>query len=461
MLLWPPGPLRRATSKGASAVSTSKGNADSAFWSRAGAHLIRYGRAFSPLIVERAEGSFMIDAEGRRILDLASGQMSSILGHSHPEIVEVTSRAVGALDHLYSTVLSRPVVDLAEALAEVAPGALSRTLLVSTGGESNEAALRMAKMATGHFEVVALSRSWHGVTSGAASATYSHSRRGYGPSAPGSLVITAPDSYRSRFVTGDRYDWQAELDDAFDLVDRQSVGSLAACIVEPILSSGGVLEPPQGYLAALAAKCRERGMMLILDEAQTGLGRTGTMFASERDGVVPDFLTLSKTLGAGLPLAAVLTTPEIEERCHERGFSFYTTHLSDPLPAAVGLKVLEIIVRDKLAERAARMGARLRDGLRVLQQRYECIGDVRGRGLLLGLDLVKDRRTRVPDVALAQAVARRCLDHGMLTSVVGGGFGIFRIAPPITVSDAEIDLALTIFDQALREGVRDTRARAE
>jgi 2,2-dialkylglycine decarboxylase (pyruvate) len=158
-------------------------------------------------------------------------------------------------------------------------------------------------------------------------------------------------------------------------------------------------------------------------------------------------------LGAGLPLAAMLTTAEIEEVAAERGYLFYTTHASDPLPAAVGLKVVEIILRDRLTERAAELGARLKAGLQALQQRYDCIGDVRGRGLLLGLDLVKDRRTKTPDPELAQRVARECLDLGMMTSVVRGGFGIFRIAPPITADAREIDLGLEIFDQALARAV--------
>jgi len=427
------------------------GNADPAFWERARAHLVRYGGDFAPIIAERAEGSFMWDADGRRILDFCSGQMSAILGHSHPEIVEVVRRSIGELDHLYSTILSRPVVDLAALLAELAPGKLDRVLLVSTGGESNEAAIRMAKLATGRHEIVGLSRSWHGVTGGAASATYSSSRRGYGPVQAGSFVLPAPDSYRSRFIGADgTYDWRAELDFGFELIDRQSTGALAACIAEPILSSGGVLEPPVGYMPALAEKCRERGMLLIFDEAQTGLGRTGNLFACERDGVAPEFLTLSKTLGAGLPLAAVLTTSEIEEACYQRGFLFYTTHASDPLPAAVGLKVLEVVLRDKLTERARDLGDYLRSGLQALQQRHECIGDVRGRGLLVGLDLVKDRATRAPAPELARRVARTCLELGMMTSVVRGGFGIFRIAPPITISKPEIDMALDIFDRAIR-----------
>jgi 2,2-dialkylglycine decarboxylase (pyruvate) len=429
-------------------------NSDPDFWQKARAHLVRYGGAFAPVIAESAAGNYFTDADGRRILDFSSGQMSAILGHSHPEIVATARKYIGELDHLYSTVLSRPVVELATLIAEISPGRLDRVLLVSTGGESNEAALRMAKLVTGRHEIVAMSRSWHGVTGGAASATYSSSRKGYGPTQPGALVLPAPDSYRSRFVdqTG-AYDWRGELEFGFDLIDRQSTGALAACIVEPILSSGGVLEPPEGYMAALAEKCRERGMQLIFDEAQTGLGRTGHLFACQRDGVVPEYLTLSKTLGAGLPLAAMLTTPEIEDVAAERGFLFYTTHASDPLPAAVGLKVIEVILRERLSERAGVLGERLKAGLLALQQRYDCIGDVRGRGLMLGLDLVKDRRTRAPDPELAQRVARECLDLGMMTSVVRGGFGIFRIAPPLTVEAGEIDLGLDIFDRALARAV--------
>jgi 2,2-dialkylglycine decarboxylase (pyruvate) len=431
---------------------SGSGNADPLFWGKARAHLVRYGGDFAPFIAERAQGSFMWDADGRRILDFCSGQMSAIIGHSHPEIVEVVRRTLDELDHLYSTILSRPVVDLAARLAELAPGKLDRVLLVSTGGESNDAAIRMAKLATSKHEIVGLSRSWHGVTGAAASATYSSSRRGYGPAPVGSFVLPAPDSYRSRFIGADGiYDWRAELEFGFELIDRQTTGALAACIAEPILSSGGVLEPPVGYLPALQAKCRERGMLLIFDEAQTGLGRTGDLFACERDGVVPDFLTLSKTLGAGLPLAAMLTTAEIEDVCYERGFLFYTTHASDPLPAAVGLKVLEIVIRDKLAERARVLGAHLRGGLLQLKQRHACIGDVRGRGLLVGLDLVEDRASKAPAPDLAHRVARTCLELGMMTSVVRDSLGIFRIAPPITVSKDEIELALDIFDAAIRK----------
>ena len=220
-----------------------------------------------------------------------------------------------------------------------------------------------------------------------------------------------------------------------------------------MLSSGGILDLPLGYLAELQARCRSRGMLLVLDEAQTGIARTGTMFACERDGVVPDILTLSKTLGAGLPLAAVLTTDEIEEQAHERGFLFYTTHVSDPLPAAVGLKVLEIVVRDRLADRAEVAGTRLRAGLNELRDQHECIGDVRGRGLLVGMEIVADRDSKKPAPELGAAITRRCFELGLsmnITALPRMG-GVFRIAPPLTITDAELDLGITILDQALSD----------
>lgn len=426
-------------------------NEDAQFWELARRHLIRYGGHFEPMIVERAQGSYVYDADDRAILDFTSGQMSAILGHGHPEIVDVVAHHVAHLDHLFSGMLSRPVVDLASRLAALMPGALERTMLLSTGGEANEAAIKMAKLATGKYEIVSFAESWHGMTGAASSATYSAGRRGYGPAAVGSFAIPAPHAYRPQWVHDGNWNWQAELDYAFALVDRQSNGNLAAFIAEPILSSGGLIDLPPGYLTALKRKCEERQMLLIVDEAQTGIGRTGRMLACERDNVVPDILTLSKTLGAGLPLSAVITTPAIEEACHERGFLFYTTHVSDPLPAAVGLKVLEIVERDGLVERARVSGRHLEQGLRALQDRHECIGDVRGRGLLLGMEIVQHRQTKQPAPVLGAAITRQCMSMGLSMNIVQlpGMGSVFRIAPPLNVSDDDIDLALDILDRAI------------
>jgi 2,2-dialkylglycine decarboxylase (pyruvate) len=424
---------------------------DTDMLARANRHLLRYGGAFVDFVPVRAQGAFLYDAHGRRVLDFTSGQMSAILGHCHPEIVATVRDAAGRLDHLFSSMISPEAVELAEALARLVPS-LPKVMLLSTGGEANEAAIKIAKLVTGRWEVVGFAQSWHGMTGAAASATYKAGRRGYGPMAVGSFAIPAPNAYRPRFGG---IDWQVELDDAFDFLDRQSTGNLAAFIAEPVLSSGGIIELPEGYLAALKRKCVERGMLLILDEAQTGMGRTGTMFAFERDGVVPDLLVLSKTLGAGLPLSAVLVGENISKTCDERGFLFYTTHVNDPLPAAVGRKVVEIVERDRLPMRARELGARLKQGLRDLQRKYPCIGDVRGRGLLLGLEFAPDVGGGQSAQALSDAVTGAALALGLSANIVRAGHsaGVMRIAPPLTVSESEIDLGLELLEAALKQAL--------
>jgi len=431
-------------------------NRHSSFWSDVDSHVMRYGPVFERRIIDRAEGSFVYDTDGKAILDFTSGQMSAVLGHSHPEIVRVIREQAALLDHLFSGMLSRPVVDLCSRLGRMVPG-LEKTMLLSTGGEANEAAIRLAKCVTGKHEIVAFTKSWHGMTGAAASATYSAARKGYGPATVGSFAVPAPHAYRPRFTHDDgSLDWRTELDDAFALIDAQSTGSLAAFIAEPILSSGGIIELPEGYLAALKHKCEEREMLLILDEAQTGVGRTGTMFAFERDGVVPDILTLSKTLGAGLPLSAMMTSREIEEKAHERGYIFLTTHVSDPLPAAVGLAVLDVVEREGLIARATQAGALLRNGLLALQQRHDCIGDVRGRGLLLGLEIVTDRKSRVPDLEMGDRIAEAAMERGLSMNIVKvpAMGSVFRIAPPLTATDAEVTQGLDILGEALEVALR-------
>ncbi len=423
------------------------------FWDDVDRHLVRYIPAFTPRVIERAAGSYVYDSDGNAILDFTSGQMSAVLGHSHPDIVKTVTDSISSLAHLFSGMVCRPVVTLATRLADSLPDNLSRMLLVTTGAESNEAAIKMAKMYTGKYEIVSFDRSWHGMTSGAAAATFSAGRRGYGPVLPGNLTLPTPNAYRSPFRNADgSYDWESELDYGFAAVDAQSTGSLAACLVEPILSSGGVVELPLGYLARLKEMCAARGMLLIVDEAQTGLGRTGTMYAFERDGVAPDILTLSKTLGAGLPVAAVMTGDDIERVCAERGFLFYTTHASDPLAAAVALTVLDVIERDGLVERAAKLGDRLRDRLVDLQGRHDVVGDVRGRGLLQGIELVTDKASRTPADALGAAITSACLERGLHMNIVQlpGMGGIFRIAPPLTISEADLETGLDILDDSVR-----------
>lgn len=427
-------------------------SAPSDFFARANQHLMSTGVPYSPVKITKANGTKLYDADGNQILDFTSGQMSSLLGHSHPEIVQVVQKQIAELDHLLSNMITEPVVELAERLGRLLPPPLEKSFFLNTGSESTEAAIKIAKLYTKKFEIVAFSASYHGLTQGSGSATYSAGRKYAGPAMPGQLAFPAPYAYRSLFRKPDgSYDWETEIEFGWSMIDRQSVGSLAAFIMEPILSTGGILTFPPGYLQKMAAECRKRGMLIIMDEAQTGVGRTGKMFAFEHDGVVPDILALSKTLGCGLPLASVSTTAEIDRGCAEAGFLWLTTHLNDPLTAAVGNKVLEIVERDNICQKAAERGQQLREGLLRLQEKYSCIGDVRGRGLLQGIEIISDPETKAPGVKLGQVISDRAMAKGLSCNVVNlpGMGGVFRLAPPVTVSADEIELGLQILDECI------------
>ena len=416
-------------------------------------NLIRYGAEFHPEFILSARGSYIHDENGRAILDFTSGQMCATLGHNHPAIVAAIEKSCREVLHLFSGMLSPAVASLARRMAALLPKSLSKLIFLNTGGESNETALRLAKKFTGGFEVVGLDGSWHGTTAGANAMTYASGRRGYGPLVPGTFAIPEPNSYRCPVRhCRDRCDMTC-LDIGFNMFDAQSVGAPAAMIVEPILSAGGIVVPPDGYFVRLRKLCDARGMLLILDEAQTAFGRTGRNFAFEGLGVTPDILTMSKTLGGGLPLAATATSAAIEEECHRKGFANYTSHVSDPLPATVGLAVLDVLESEQLAANARAMGERLQSGLRELQKRYDVIGDVRGQGLLIGVELVKNREAREPFHDLGLKVTRRCMELGLSMNIrqVPTRGSVWRIAPPLTVSAGEIDRALSIIDQALSD----------
>jgi 2,2-dialkylglycine decarboxylase (pyruvate) len=440
-------------------------------------HLVRYvPGGFAPFLVERAQGSWVWDTEGNRVLDFTSGQICSTIGHNHPRIVEAIRDACDRVLHLNSWMLSEEVIRLAARLAELLPRPLDKVIVLNTGSESNEIAMRIAKLATGRFGILSLDQSFHGLTAGAASVTWSVGHGGYGPQMPGTSELPAPYAYRcpvKRLETGvpggvpvaagvagcEPCDMSC-LDRGLEAFDAADGGLIAATIAEPVLSAGGVIDPPPGYLRRLRDETHRRGGLLIVDEAQTGFGRLGTMFGFEQDGIVPDIVTVSKTLGGGLPIAATVMSPEIEERIVERGFVHVTSHVSDPLPSAVGLAVIDVVVSERLPERAAAMGARLQAGLRELATRHEVIGEVRGRGLLVGVELVADRATREPADELGARATDECLARGLSMNIVRhiGANSVWRIAPPLTVSEDEVDLALSIMDDSLAAVTRRASA---
>ncbi len=418
-------------------------------------HLVRYGQGDVDKLYVSAKGATVTDDEGREILDFTSGQMCATLGHSHSAIVKAIQSGAKDSIHLFSGMIPEAVAKLAKKLAEWLPKPLTRSMFVNTGSESNEAALRMAKMVTGGYEVIALGGSWHGVTGQAAAMSFASERRGYGPKVHGVSAIPEPYSYRCPIGhCRDTCDMSC-MKVGLNMFDMTSEGAPAAIIAEPILSAGGVIVPPDGYFKKLKEEAKSRGMMLLFDEAQTAFGRIGEKFAATGLGVTPDIMTVSKTLGGGIPLAATITSDEIEEKAHEKGFSYYTSHVSDPLPALVGLAVLETVESEKLIERAKKMGAHLRENLESLQQKYEAIGEIRGQGLLMGIDLVKDRESREPHLELGDVTTKRCMELGLSMNIKRRPErgAVWRIAPPLTVSKEEIDKGTEILDQALREGL--------
>lgn len=415
--------------------------------------LIRYCGEFSPFIAEKAFGSYIYDKNGKAILDFTSGQMCSVFGHNHPKFVEILEKSGNKAIHLLSAILSSPVINLSKKLSNRLPNSLSKCIFLNTGSESNEVAIRMAKLVTGGFEIIGFSGSWHGMTAGAQSYTYSKTRKGYGPVMTGSLMIPAPYEYRCPIAHCKGSCDTTCLEVGMQMADQQSVGEYAALIAEPLLSAAGMIELKPSYIKRLKELCDERGLLLIFDEAQTALGRLGKTFAFEHYEIVPDFLTLSKTLGGGLPLAAMVTSKEIEEECYKRGFVYVTSHVSDPFCASFGLAAFEILDGQKLADAAVRKGLYLKKQLLQLQEEHECIGDVRGKGLLLGVEIVKDRETKIPDNWLGQNICNRCLELGLNMNIVRlKGYGsVFRIAPPLTITEKEIDLGIAILDTAIRD----------
>ncbi len=418
---------------------------------RANAHLIRYCADWSPPVIERGRGATVTDVDGRQYLDFSSGQMCATVGHNHPRVVAAIQGSADRVLHLNSRTLSPETIELAERLAALLPPPLEKSIFLSTGSESNEVALKLAKHYSGCFETVGLTKSFHGLTSGAGSSTYSVARRGHGPALPG-FALPAPYCYRCPVdSTHPGCDFLC-LRVGMALIDAESVGSLAACLAEPIISAGGIIEPPPGYFPALKAACRERGMLLVLDEAQTAFGRVGAMFAFEQDGAQPDILTLSKTLGGGLPISATVTSAEIEERARENGFYHITSHVSDPLPSAVALAVLDIIEEEKLVQAAQEKGAYFKSGLLALAERHEIIGDVRGRGLLVGVEFVRDRESKEPAEEEGDRITQECLKRGLIVSIVRfrGSQSVWRMAPPLVTTTEELDRALDIMDESIR-----------
>jgi 2,2-dialkylglycine decarboxylase (pyruvate) len=388
------------------------------------------------------------DINGKEYLDFNSGQMCAALGHNHPRIVQALQESCDTLLHSHMSLFNDREIILASRLAEITPPGLTRSMFLTSGSDSNEAAMSIAKRYTGGYEVASPVVSFHGQSEAARAVTFSGWRQGYGPYAPGNYPILAPYRYRCAFCKDKSGCDYTCLDTSFDLLDAQADGQMAAVITEPLFSAGGVIDLPPGWLQELQYRCHQRGMLLILDEAQTGLAKLGSMWGGEQEGVVPDILTISKHFGGGVAVSAAITTDEIEEKVAGTGIVVAHSHSNDPMTCNAAIASLDIILEEGLVDVAAGIGEYWSGHLHALAERHPIIGDIRGRGLLQGIEFVIDRETREPAFQQGREAGRVCLENGLICSVRRNG-SVLRFVPPFTTTREQMDLAAEILDHAI------------
>lgn len=414
------------------------------------------GWRFEPRVVlERGEGVWVHDVDGNAYLDLSAGMMCMVLGHSHPELTEVLREQAGTFVHASSWYTNPWVVEFAERIVSTLPEGLEVVNFAVTGSEANEIAMRMAVSYTGHHDIVSVLRGLHGGSLAVESVTSVGGARkgGLGPlliPAKANAVL-APFCYRcpvNLSYPGCDLDC---LRLSEDLVEHMTSKSIAAFMTESIMVPGGMIVPPDEWLPRMKAMAERRGALLVVDEAQLAPGRTGTVWAFEHYGVVPDIVTFAKGMSAGLAVCGTVTTRAIAERVRgDAGLPWAGTYSGDPLPAAVALKSLDIVLRDRLHEAAATKGDYLRRRLEELAQRHPCIGDVRGRGLYQMLDIVESKDTRCPDYAMAERIRYNTVLEGLLAICVKN---YLRISPPLIVIEAELDEIVGRLDTAIRRAL--------
>jgi 4-aminobutyrate aminotransferase/(S)-3-amino-2-methylpropionate transaminase len=407
----------------------------------------------TPLAIERAEGSLVVDVDGNHLLDLAGGIGVLAVGHCPKGVVDAICTQAGRLIHMCAIVASyEPYVEVAERLARLTPGAFAKkTLLVNTGAEAVEAAVGLSRSFTGRQGVVAFEGAYHGRSNltMAMTSKFALFKKGFGPFAPEVYRFPFPNVYRRPAGMSEEafVDWHvARLDDAFiGIVDPAHV---AAVVVEPVQGEGGFLPAPAPWLRRLREICDAHGIVLVADEVQCGFGRTGKLFAIEHSGVVPDLVTLAKSLAAGMPLGAVTGRSEIMDAAHPGGLG--GTYSGNPLACVAALEAMDQIARPEFLARARAVGERLRGRLAELRSRHpDLIGDVRGLGPMLVMEIVEDAASRRPSMEATAAINAEALKRGVITIRAGLYSNCVRFLPPLTISDAELDEALDVVSDAV------------
>ena len=399
-------------------------------------------------VFARGAGSEVEDVNGKRYLDFNSGQMCAALGHNHPTVVAAIRDACDTLIHAHSSYYNVREIELAERLGAIAPAPLQKSMFLQSGADANEAAMSIARKVTGGFEIASPHVSFHGMSDATRAQTFAGWHSGYGPLAPGAMAMVAPYCYRCPLRQTFPDCEYACVDTSFELIDAQTTSRPAAVLTEPLFSAGGVIDPPQGWLARVQERCAERGMLLIVDEEQTGLGKTGAMFAFEAEAIVPDIVTIAKHFGGGVCISAVITSAEIEAAATASEFIVTHSHSNDPLACAAGIASLDIVEEEDVPAKARRLGGYLRAKLEQLAECFPLIGDVRGRGLLQGVELVRSHESKEPATDEGRRIAERCLQDGLIFSLRREG-SVLRFVPPSTTTEAQIDAAVEILSDAV------------
>ncbi len=408
--------------------------------------------AIEPVVVARAEGATVWDADGTEYLDCFAGISVVNAGHRHPKVLAAVREQLDAVVHTGTYIYYVPVVaQLAEKLAEITPGRLQKSFFGNSGAEGIETAMRLAKAYTGRHEFITLTHSFHGRTAGTLSITGNQARKTRGgPYLPGIAFAPAPYVYRNPFNTDDP---ELVAERCAEMVEwaiqYQSSGDVAAFIAEPVMGEGGILIPPASYFRRVKEVLDRHGILFIADEVQSGFGRTGELFAIEHFGVEPDIMVMAKGIADGFPLSATIARPEIADTL--RPGEHLSTFGGNPICCAAALANAAVMAEERLPQEAARKGERTLAQLRALAERHPLIGEVRGLGLMIGVELVTDRATKEPASKEAAAVRRLCREAGVLVGVGGQAGNVVRFQPPLVIADADLDRAVATLDRALTE----------
>ena len=400
-----------------------------------------------PIMFVEGKMQYIWDDQGKRYLDGLGGIVTISVGHCHPHVVAAATKQNETLQHSTTIYLHPNVGAFAEKLASKLPGDLKVCYFVNSGSEANDLALLMARASTGNFDLIALRNAYHGGNASGMGVT-AHSTWKYNvPHSFGVHHAIAPYQYRGPYGYDDADAGKKYAADVKEVIDYATPGKVAGFIAESIQGVGGFVEFPQGYLKNVYEHVRAAGGVCIADEVQTGFGRTGTHFwGFETQGVIPDIVTMAKGIGNGCPLAAVVTTAKIAQSLV--GKVHFNTFGGNPVVSAIGKAVLEVIEKEKLQENAHKQGTRIKSGLEKLKAKHKLMGDVRGKGLMRGVEMVKDRTTKEPAKAECSEVLEYAREMGLLLGKGGLWGQTIRFAPPMCITDADADFIVDVFDAA-------------